>query len=184
MSEDENGLSEEMRRSTETLMPQLYDELKRLASSKLGNPANNTLSGTALLHEAYLRLKKEGDGPKWENKRHFFSAAAEAMRRVLLDRIRAKGRVKRGGEFERTEFDEEHIPRVESDETLLAINEALDDLEKVDSEAADVVKLKFFAGLTFEEIAESMELGLRTVTRRWTSARVWLARRLSDPDMF
>lgn len=168
--------------STKTLMPQLYQELRRLASSKLGNTGGNTLSGTALLHEAYLRLEKEGSGPKWVNQAQFFSAAGEAMRRVILDRIRAKRRTKRGGDLQRMEFDEASMGLAADDDSLLSINEALDHLEKANPEAADVVKLKFFGGLSLGEIAESMDVSLRTVNRRWTFGRVWLAKHLSEED--
>lgn len=158
-------------------MPRLYDELRRLASYKINreNPGQ-TLSGTALLHEAYIRLNREGDGPKWSSERQFFSAAAEAMRRILIDKVRAKRRIKRGGDFVRVDVDEDQLESPHSDDRLLDINDALDLLEQEDPEASELVKLRFFAGLTLEEIAEAHGVSARTVRRQWTYAKAWLVR--------
>ncbi len=141
--------------------------------------AGQTISGTALLHEAYLRLSKESDGPCWANKNQFFSAAAEAMRRILIERVRAKRRIKRGGEFQRVEFEEANIAAPHEDDRLLQIDEALEAFEKVNAEGANLVKLRFFAGFTLQEIAEATGVTVRTVTRRWAYARAWLAEHIS-----
>lgn len=160
--------------STDTLMPSVYAELRRLAASRIQKTPGQSISGTVLVHEAYLRLKAEGEAPKWANKAHFFSAAAEAMRRILIDHIKAKGRQKRGGDQQRID---ETISALESpalDDELLAINDALDRLAQEDPESADLVKLRFFAGFTLEEIAESRGVTIRTVSRQWKYARAWL----------
>jgi len=167
--------------STEALTPRLYDELKRLAVHKAGrNTSERVLSGTSLLHEAYIRLRKEGDGAKWGNENQFFSAAAEAMRRVLVDKIRAKQRLKRGGDFQRTSMDESAIEQKEPDSRLLEVNEALSELEKLDPDIAVLVKLRYFVGMTLEEISDSMGVSVSTLTRRWAYARSWLARALAE----
>ncbi len=161
-------------------MPELYEELRQLARRKVsGNAVHNSLTGTALLHEAYIRLGKEGSVQKWESKQHFYWAAAETMRRILIDRIRAKNRQKRGGAFEHVEFDEDIIKSEESNERLLEIDEALGELEVSDPEAAKLVKLRFFAGLTLAEISDATGVSSRTLHRQWAYARAWLARRLS-----
>jgi len=170
------------RQSTQTLMPQVYDALRTLAAYRLKQQMpGQTLSGTELVHEVYLRLSKEGDGPKWVNRAQFFSAAAEAMRRILIDRIRAKHRIKRGsGQKPLTLDAAESVVMPTDDEQLLAISEGLDELERVDPRSADLVKLRFFAGLTLEQIAEISEVSVRTVTRQWAYARAWLSEHLSD----
>ncbi|MGI9240151.1 MAG: ECF-type sigma factor, partial [Verrucomicrobiales bacterium] len=180
---DERQSDEPRRSSSQTLIPRVYEELKRLATYKISNDApNQTLSGTALLHEAYLRLQKEGDGPKWASEKQFFSAAAEAMRRILIDRIRAKRRIKRGGDQIRTEFIEDSLESPHPDDQLMQINEALDELQKHDPAAADLVKLRFFAGLTTTEIADATGVSERTVSRQWAFAKAWLGRKLSLPE--
>ncbi len=167
--------------TTETLMPRVYDELRKLASRKMSreNPGQ-TITGTALLHEAYLRLSKEGDEPRWANEKQFFSAAAEAMRRILIDRVRGKLSLKRGSEYEHTELDEAQIQAPASDGMLISIDEALDVFASHDPDGAELVKLRFFAGLTLEEIAESTGVAIRTVSRRWRYARAWLEKYLSE----
>ncbi len=161
-------------------MPQVYNELRRLATYRMKNEnPGQTISGTALVHEAYLRLSKEEDGPRWASRKQFFSAAAEAMRRILIERVRAKQRIKRGGEFERVELPEAEIAAPASSTRLLEIDAALDDLAQEDLECADLVKLRFFADFTLEEIAESTGVSLSTVNRQWAYARAWLADRLS-----
>ncbi len=161
-------------------MPQLYDELRRLATYRMKqeNPGQ-TISGTALVHEAYLRLSRESEEPKWANRKQFFSAAAEAMRRILIERVRAKQRIKRGGEYERVDLLEAEIAAPASPARLLEIDEALDELAQEDLECADLVKLRFFADFTLKEIAESTGVSLSTVNRQWAYARAWLADRLS-----
>ncbi len=165
--------------TTETLLPQVYDELRRLAKYRMSQQApGQTISGTALLHEAYLRLKKEGEGPRWANRKQFFSAAGEAMRRILLDRIRSKTALKRGKEVERAELEQAEIAMPAADDELLRIDDALEILGREDPESADLVKMRFFVGFTLEEIAEAYDVSVRTVTRQWAFARSWLAEHL------
>lgn len=167
------------RYTTETLMPQVYDALRQLALHRLQQQQpGHSISGTELVHEAYLRLIKEGGGPKWVNRKQFFSAAAEAMRRILIDRIRAKQRVKRGGGYQRVGLDRIDIAMPAEDQKLMEISEALDELALSDPDSADLVKLRFFAGMTLEQIAEAAEVSVRTVSRQWAYARAWLADRL------
>ncbi|MEM7143496.1 MAG: ECF-type sigma factor [Verrucomicrobiota bacterium] len=162
-------------------MPQVYEELRRLAAYKMRheNPGQ-TISGTALLHEAYIKLSKESDGPKWANRKQFFSAAAEAMRRILIDRVRAKQAVKRGSDYQRAEVDESNIAAPAPDDQLMAVNDALEALDRADPDSADLVKLRYFAGLTLEEIAETMGSSVSTLTRQWAYARSWLEDRLAS----
>ncbi len=160
-------------------MPQLYDELKQLAARRMSreNPGQS-ISGTVLLHEAYLRLSKEADGPKWDNRKQFFSAAAEAMRRILIDRVRAKNQQKRGGEHEHVSLEENNIALPATVGRLLEIDGALDELADAYPDSAEVVKLKFFVGYTSEEIAECLGISVSTVTRHWSFARAWLAKHI------
>lgn len=163
-------------------MPQLYKELRKLASYRMKQEqAGQTLSGTALVHEAYLRLSKESDGPRWANRKQFFSAVSEAMRRIMIDRFRAKKSLKRGVGFEHVELDESEVGELSSTGRLLAVNEALDELAAVDPDLADLVMLRFFVGFTLEEVAEIQGSSVSTLTRQWAFARGWLAARL-DPD--
>lgn len=163
------------RYTTETLMPHVYQALRELAYHRLSQyGSEQSLSGTELVHEVFLRLSKEGAGPKWVNRKQFFSAAAEAMRRILLDRIRAKQRMKRGGGRGRVDLEHVDIAVDNEDETLLEINDALDTLAQSDPESADLVKLRFFVGMTLEQIADANEVSVRTVTRQWAFARAWL----------
>ncbi len=175
------GLS--VRHSTETLLPQVYDELRRLARNRMTQQTpGQTISGTALVHEAYMRLSQEGDGPRWANCNQFFVAAAEAMRRILIDRIRYKQRIKRGGNHQRIDWEqaEAAIAAPTDEDQLIAIDEAVDKLAKVDPDSAELVKLRFFVGLTLDEIAELRGVSTRTVTRQWAYARAWLTQRLTE----
>ena len=166
--------------STDTLIPQVYDELRKLAGYRMSNErSGQTLSGTALVHEAFLRLKKEGSAPKWSSQSQFFSAAAEAMRRILIDRMRAKNRVKRGGDQERVEGMDDLIQSPVREDKLLAIDGALDALAQEDPKSADLVKMRFFVGMSLEEIAESTDVSIRTVSRQWSYAKAWLSDYLS-----
>ncbi len=171
------------RAASEELLPLLYDELRRLARSRLARERPGvTLQPTALVHEAYLRLV--GDtGASWEHRGHFFAAAAEAMRRILIERARRSARVRHGGELRRATLPEDlaagaPAPDALAPEMLLAVDEALERLEKQDERMAQVVKLRFFADLTVEETAEATGLSVRSVGRYWTAARAWLAREL------
>ena len=165
------------------LLPLVYEELKRLASYRMAQEApNQTLQATALVHEAYLRLTHTGEDPRWQNKAHFFSAAAEAMRRILIDRARKRNRIKNGGELKRTFYDPSQIEAPAGDGELLAIDEALERFFKIDPEGAELVKLRFFVGLTLQEIAETTGVSLRTVKRHWVYARAWLKKELQESD--
>jgi RNA polymerase sigma factor (TIGR02999 family) len=160
--------------AAEKLLPLVYDDLRRLAAAQLKheNPGQ-TLNATALVHEAYLRLV---GAPQYANRRHFFAAAAEAMRRILVENARRKKRQKRGGELERVELDERHGWVAPPNDDILAVDEALAELERVDPEAAGLVKLHFFAGFPLGEAAQMLEISERTAYRDWAFARAWLAR--------
>jgi RNA polymerase sigma factor (TIGR02999 family) len=156
----------------------VYRELRRLAAWKLaGEAPGQTLQATGLVHEAWLRLVGSNRG-RWQNRAHFFAAAAEAMRRILVEKARRKQRLKRGGQLQRVELDEAALPSPMPDEDLLVVDEALDRLAKVDGRAAEVVKLCFFVGLTRPQAAKELNLSLSTVERAWNFARAWLFREI------
>jgi RNA polymerase sigma factor (TIGR02999 family) len=162
--------------AAERLLPLVYEELRKLAAIKMANErAAHTLNATALVHEAYLRLI--GD-QQFEGRSHFF-AAAEAMRRVLVDHSRNRARLKRAGGKTRIDLDQLSDAASATDNDLLALDDALDRLAKQFPEAAELVKLRFFAGMTLSEAAKSMRLSLRTANRHWAFARAWLAASLS-----
>ena len=164
--------------ATDELLPLVYKELRKLAQSKLSSlPPGQTLQATALVHEAYLRLSGSDDSG-WDSKRHFFAAAAESMRRIVIDRYRKKMTKKRGGGFEHVEFNEMAVEGLEDDVNLAELDEALDELEAEHPEAAQLVKLRFFAGLPQKEAALAMGLSERTAKRRWAFARAWLFQEL------
>ena len=165
---------------TDRLLPLLYDELRRLARSRMARERHQTLQPTALVHEAYLRLLGDAT-PRWENRAHFFAAAAEAMRRVLIDRARTRDRQKRGGGLQAVELEEGLLRDDPRDVELLALDEALARLEQVDAAMAQVVKLRAFAGLSVEEVAEALATSPRTVDRQWQAGRAWL-RRAMEPE--
>jgi RNA polymerase sigma factor (TIGR02999 family) len=163
--------------AAERLLPLVYDELRRLAAARLASErGDHTLDATALVHEAYLRLV--GD-QRFQGRAHFFAAAAEAMRRVLVDHSRNRARLKRGGGRKRIDLDRLTDPASASDEDLLALDDSLDRLATEYPQAAEIVKLRFFAGMTLDEAAEAMRLSLRTANRKWAFARAWLAAFLS-----
>jgi RNA polymerase sigma factor (TIGR02999 family) len=161
-------------KAAEKLLPLVYDELRKLAAQKMANEApGQTLQPTALVHEAWLRLA--GATPQsWNGREHFFRAAAEAMRRILVDRARQRTAAKRGHNPQRTEWSDSKLQAVSPDDQMLAIHEALDQLALRDPVSADLVKLRYFVGLSMAEAAESLGLPLRTVERMWTFARTWL----------
>jgi RNA polymerase sigma factor (TIGR02999 family) len=157
------------------LLPLVYQELRRLAAHKMANEApGHTLQPTALVHEAYLRLVGAGQAQQWDGHGHFFAAAAEAMRRILVESARRKKRLKHGGELQRVDMDELELASPLPDDELLALDEALDRLATVDSRAAVVVKLCFFVGLTQEQAAKELGISLATAERLWSFARAWL----------
>ena len=166
---------------TDELIQLVYAELRALARAWIARePPGHTLPPTALVHEAYLRLVND-PGLQWENRRHFFGAAAEAMRRILIERARRVSRRKRGGGQTRVTLEEEATPAAAPDaDQVLAVDEALQGLESLDAGMAQVVKLRYFGGLTVEETARALNLSPRSVNRNWTAARAWLKRELSS----
>ena len=165
--------------ATEELLPLVYEELRKLAAHRLAaEKPGQTLQATALVHEAYVRLVGGQNNQHWNSRGHFFAAAAEAIRRILVEQARRKNRVRHGGELRRIDFDSELQISDEADENLLALDEALQRLAVEDSEAAEVVKLRYFAGLTIEETASALGISVRTTNRHWAYARAWLFRQL------
>ncbi|HKB41250.1 MAG TPA: ECF-type sigma factor [Gemmataceae bacterium] len=162
--------------AADQLLPLVYDELRNLAAQRLAQERpGQTLQATALVHEAYLRLVGE---QHFDSRGHFFAAAAEAMRRVLLNRARGKMRLKRGGHRRRLDLDHIEFALDTDDEQLIALDEALTQLAAEDPDAARLVNIRFFAGLTLKEAAASLGLSRRTAERQWTYARAWLYARL------
>src|SRR5262245_778055 len=156
------------------LLPLVYDELRRLAAARLAQEKpGQTLQATALVHEAYLQLVGDADRG-WDGRGHFFAAAAEAMRRILINRARDKGRQKRGGGWQRLDLDHLAIADEASEEAALAVDEALQILERQNQPCAELVKLRFYAGLTMVEAAAALGLAPRTAHRYWAFARAWL----------
>jgi RNA polymerase sigma factor (TIGR02999 family) len=169
--------------AAEQLLPLVYDELRKLAAQRMAQEApGQTLQATALVHEAYLRLVNVEKVQHWDSRGHFFAAAAEAMRRILLNRARDKKRAKRGGERRRVNLDQIEIALDTSDEQLIALDEALTQLAVEDADAARLVNLRFFAGLTLEDAAVSLGLAPRTAERQWAYARAWLYARLRQDE--
>ena len=161
----------------EQLLPLVYDELRKLAAIKMAQEKpGQTLQATALVHEAYLRLLGSANAHAWNSRAHFFAAAAEAMRRILIESARRKSRIKHGGELKRVDAGEVDVPLPLPDEELLALDEALNRLATVDARAAEVVKLCFFVGLTQEQAAREIGLSVSTAERLWSFARAWLYR--------
>ena len=161
------------------LLPLVYDELRKLATHRMGNePAGQTLQATALVHEAYLRLV-DGDEPQpWNGRGHFFGAAAEAMRRILVERARRKAAVKHGGRLQRVELEQVAVAYDDGQAAeLLALDEALAELERHDAAAAELVKLRYFAGLSHHESAAAMGISRSAADRRWALAKAWLYQR-------
>lgn len=168
--------------AAEKLLPLVYDELRRVAAAQLAQERpGQTLQATALVHEAYLRLLG-GGADSWENRRHFFAAAAEAMRRILVERARRRRRIRHGGGHERVDFEVDEIPIEAPQVDLLALDEALDRLAAEDSQKAELVKLRFFAGLSEQEAADLLGISRATAARHWAYARAWLFDRLHDDD--
>ena len=171
-------LERDQAQAAKDLLPLVYDELRRLAAWHLANERpGQTLQATALVHEAYLRLTGKED-PQWNGRRHFFGAAAEAMRRILVENARRKKRLKHGGHLERVDLEGVDIPSPMPYDELLALDEALDRLAEVDPRAAELVKLCFFVGLTQEQAAKQLEVSISTVERTWAFARAWLFREM------
>ena len=161
-------------KAADELLPLVYEELRRLAASKMANEAaGNTLQPTALVHEAWLRLVGN-DNPKFAGRAHFFAAAAEAMRRILIDRARRKSALRHGGGQERVDIQQVDLASPGTDDQLLAVNDALDKLAAQDPTEAELVKLRYFVGLTTEEAASLLDISPRTARNYWAHARTWL----------
>jgi RNA polymerase sigma factor (TIGR02999 family) len=164
------------------LLPLVYDELRKLAAQKMAQEKpGQTLQPTALVHEAYLRLAGNGEGQSWDNRGHFFAAAAEAMRRILIERARQKATLKRGGEGHRLDLDQLQPACDDRVHELLVLDEALGDLERHDAQAALLVKLRHYGGLSHQEAAEALGIGRRAADRLWALARAWLYQRIGGP---
>ena len=165
--------------ASEQLLPAVYDELRRLAAARMSQEAaGHTLQPTALVHEAWLRLVG-GQKQSWENRAHFFGAAAEAMRRILIERARRKSRLKRGSGQALLDIADLDVATAMPDDKVLLVDEALEQLKLEDPEKAKIVMLKFFAGLTNEQAAEILNVNERTVRRQWEFAKAWLFERIS-----
>ncbi|MGO9201036.1 MAG: ECF-type sigma factor [Limisphaerales bacterium] len=165
--------------SADQLLGLVYEELRKLAALKIGREApGQTLQATALVHEAWLRLGGDRQ-PAWRDRGHFFAAAAEAMRRILIDKARRRRALRRGGQVQRVEFDGLEVPVAMDDDQLLAMHEALDRLAEQDPPKAELVKLKFFVGLTLQEAADVLGLSAPTAKRHWAYARAWLYREIT-----
>ena len=164
------------RQAAEQLMPLVYDELRQLASARLAHEQRGqSLQATALVHEAYLRLVDDSQARQWDSRGHFFKAAAEAMRRILIDRARKRKRDKHGGDRQRIEFEETiAVAADQRAEELLAVDVALEKLAAIDQRKAELVKLRFYAGLTIPEAAAALEISHATAERDWSFARAWL----------
>lgn len=168
-------------RATEQLLPLVYEELRQLAAARLANEKpGQTLQPTALVHEAYLRLTGGEMEKEWENRRHFFAAAAEAMRRILVERARRRATIRHGGEFRRQELNDDIITDDVRTAELLALDEALARLERHDAQAAQVVKLRYFMGLSHQEAADAMNITRRVADRLWLVAKAWLFKQLEE----
>jgi RNA polymerase sigma factor (TIGR02999 family) len=164
------------------LLPLVYDELRKLAAARMASEApNHTLQPTALVHEAYLRLVGGADRPGWDGRGHFFAAAAEAMRRILVESARRKNTLKHGAGRGRAAFDLANLADPERPAEVLAVDEALAALAAADPQAADLVRLRYFVGLSVPEAAQVLNLSTRSAERLWTYARAWLRRAIEGP---
>jgi RNA polymerase sigma factor (TIGR02999 family) len=167
-------------RAADELLPVVYEELRRLAAAKMSRePPGQTLQATALVHEAYIRLVGS-QAQDWSGRTHFFAAAAEAMRRILIDNARRKQRLKRGGGQQKVDLDDAELAIESPSDDLIALDEALARLAEIDKVKADLVKLRYFAGLTLDQAAGVLKLPERTAKRHWAHARAWLYRQVTD----
>jgi RNA polymerase sigma factor (TIGR02999 family) len=167
--------------AAEQLLPLVYNELRQLAAQKLAQETpGQTLQATALVHEAYLRLVDDGQVQPWNSKGHFFAAAAEAMRRILIEKARRKQRLRHGGGRQRLVLDNLEVLQMEAAEDLLALDAALERLAGEEAAVAQLVKLRYFAGLTIEQTAAALGISVRTANRHWAYARAWLYQQLNE----
>jgi RNA polymerase sigma factor (TIGR02999 family) len=181
MTDSNHSAPSEESGPSEGFLPEVYEELRRLATIRMARePQAHTLQATALVHEAWIRLSAS-DNQAWRNPGHFYAAAAETMRRILIDNARRKARVRHGGEYERIDltFMDSVVEGV-PEERVLLIDEGLKELEKVNPKRAQIVVLKFFGGLTNEEVAQSLDVSSRSVDREWACAKTWLFRWMSQ----
>ncbi|HTL72773.1 MAG TPA: ECF-type sigma factor [bacterium] len=166
-------------RALEDLLPMVYEELRNLAAARMAREAaGHTLQPTALVHEAWLRLVSDKD-QTWQNRAYFFGAAAEAMRRILIEHARRKSRLKHGGGQERLNIEDLDLAETTPDDKILLVNDALQQLEAEHPERARIVVLKYFGGMTNKEVAETLGIGERSVDRHWVCAKVWLFRKIA-----
>ena len=173
-----NSVQQGNPKAADELLPLVYEELRKLAAVRMAREAaGQTLQATALVHEAWLRLTKDQD-QKWDGRGHFFAAAAEAMRRILVERARGRRRLCHGGGQERADLAEVEVPVVVEDEKPLQVNEVLGELEVEDATQAQIVKMKFFMGMKVEEIATALGVSDKTVQRHWAHAKAWLFQRI------
>ena len=168
--------------AAEQLLPLVYQELRQLAAQKLAHEApGQTLQATALVHEAYLRLVDHQRAQHWDSRGHFFAAAAEAMRRILIDQARHKATLRHGGKRERLDLDQIEPAQEDRSQKLLALDEALQQLERHNAQAAQLVKLRYFAGLTHQQAAQALGISRRAADRLWALARAWLYQQIGEP---
>jgi RNA polymerase sigma factor (TIGR02999 family) len=178
-----NAIEQGEPNAAEELLPLVYTELRELAARKLARESpGNTLQPTALVHEAYIRVVKDDQGRGWDSRGHFFAAAAEAMRRILIEKARAKHSVRRGGGRQRLDLENLQLLDEATPEAVLALNEALERLAEGEPVVGQVVKLRFFAGLSIQETAKTLNISSRTANRHWCFARAWLYQRLSERE--
>jgi RNA polymerase sigma factor (TIGR02999 family) len=167
-------------KAADELLPLVYEELRTLATARMAQESpGQTLQPTALVHEAWLRLVGD-ENVRWNGRAHFFGAASEAMRRILVDRARRRNAIRHGGGQQRVDLQEADIAALADDEQLLAVNEALEKLAAQDKPRADLVKLRYFAGMTLEEAAKILGISETTAKRHWTFAKAWLHREISN----
>jgi RNA polymerase sigma factor (TIGR02999 family) len=165
--------------AAQELLPLVYDELRKLAAARLAEERpGQTLQATALVHEAYIRLVDVSQAQQWTSRRHFFGAAAEAMRRILVENARRRKRLKHGGEFDRADVDLGQLAEAPPDGMLEALDEALEKLGRIDAVACELVKLRYFAGLSLRDAGKVLETPPRTADRLWTYAKAWLLREI------
>ena len=176
-----SAIDEGQPRAAESLLPVVYEELRKLASARLSKESpGQSLQATALVHEAFLKLVDGDELQEFDSKGHFFAAAAEAMRRILVDRARRKRRPKHGGDHTQVNVEVSELPVESNPNQVLAIHAALENFEKVDPQKAELVKLRYFAGMTLVEAAEAMKISRATAARYWTFSKAWLAAELGE----